>query len=492
MEINKYKQTEIKTENESDRLLVEKVFSYKQEHVFRWWNELPENERNNLFNQLKDIDFTLLQHLIKRHIKGNEPAQPNKSTLKPPDIIPIPQNDSQRKYATESKEIGVKAIKSGKTAVITVAGGLGTRLGANRPKGTLPISPVTLKSIFQLHAEKILATMKRYDTIIPWYIMTSGNNDKMTREFFEENHFFGFSTDTVYFFTQDTLPVLDLHGKLLMDSKSTLVTSPNGHGGTFFALKEKGIVSNMNERGVRHIFYHQVDNVLINIADPVFLGYHIHKQAKMSPKVVMKTDPEEKVGIIGIRDGYLDTIEYSELSKAERHARNPDGNLRFGMGNPAIYLLDVDFVEKVTNGKFPLPYHKAVKKVACVDDNGKRVIPAENNAVKFEMFIFDALKHAQKSIIMEVAREEEFSPVKNVDGNDSPDTAIQHMTNRFGRWLSDAGINIPKDKNGNVRGKIEISPLYALDAEELKNKINQPECTLRDKENLFTGELYLQ
>ena len=481
---DKLKPSEIKTENEPDKLIVEKVFSHKQEHVFRWWNDLTINEQKTLLNQLRLTDFTLLQDFIEKHTKGNKLISPEATTLEPPDIIPIPQNDSQKALSDEAGEIGENAIEAGTVAVVTVAGGLGTRLGANRPKGILPISPIMGKSIFQLHAEKIQAMMKKYDTVIPWYIMTSLNNDEMTRNFFEENRYFGLSTDNVSFFTQGVLPVIDLQGKLLMDSKSSIVTSPNGHGGTLLALKERGILSNMNERGIKHIFYHQVDNILIKIADPVYLGYHISAGAKMSPKVVQKTDPEEKVGIVGIKDGHLDTIEYSELSDEERHALNPDGTLKFGMGNPAIYLLDVDFVEKINKSLFALPYHKAIKKVSCVDENGCKIKPSENNAAKFEMFIFDALKHAEKSIIMEVVREDEFSPVKNAEGNSSPDTARHSMINMFGRWLQEAGVEIPKDEAENVKGTIEISPLYALDTEELKEKI--------DQKIVFNGELNLQ
>jgi len=481
---DKLKPSEIKTENEPDKLIVEKVFSHKQEHVFRWWNDLTINEQKTLLNQLRLTDFTLLQDFIEKHTKGNKLISPEATTLEPPDIIPIPQNDSQKALSDEAGEIGENAIEAGTVAVVTVAGGLGTRLGANRPKGMLPISPIMGKSIFQLHAEKIQAMMKKYDTVIPWYIMTSLNNDEMTRNFFEENRYFGLSTDNVSFFTQGVLPVIDLQGKLLMDSKSSIVTSPNGHGGTLLALKERGILSNMNERGIKHIFYHQVDNILIKIADPVYLGYHISAGAKMSPKVVQKTDPEEKVGIVGIKDGHLDTIEYSELSDEERHALNPDGTLKFGMGNPAIYLLDVDFVEKINKSLFALPYHKAIKKVSCVDENGCKIKPSENNAAKFEMFIFDALKHAEKSIIMEVVREDEFSPVKNAEGNSSPDTARHSMINMFGRWLQEAGVEIPKDEAENVKGTIEISPLYALDTEELKEKI--------DQKIVFNGELNLQ
>ena len=484
MEENHLKLTDIRIENEPDKRLVEKVFSYNQEHVFRWWNDLSANNQKNLLNQLRLIDFTLLQDLIEKHIEGSTLTNSKTTILEPPEIIPIPQNDIEKSRAAEAKEIGENALRTGKVAVVTVAGGLGTRLGANRPKGTLPISPIMGKSIFQLHAEKIQAVMNKYDTVLPWYIMTSVNNDEMTRSFFEENHFFGLSVDNIFFFTQEELPVMDLQGKLLMDSKSSIVESPNGHGGTLSALKKSNILSSMNDQGIKHIFYHQVDNILIKIADPVYLGYHISTGAMMSPKVVQKTDPEEKVGIVGIRDGHLDTIEYSELSHEEKHALNPDGALKFGMGNPAIYLLDVDFVEKINESHFALPYHKAVKKVPCIDRDGRKMKPTENNAAKFEMFIFDALKHAEKSIIMEVVREDEFSPVKNAEGKDSPDTAKQSMINMFGRWLGEAGIEIPTNGAGNVAGTIEVNPLYALDSEELKENIYS--------KVVFNGELNLQ
>ena len=484
MEGNHLKPTDIRTENEPDKRLVEKVFSYKQEHVFRWWNDLSVSDRKNLLNHLRTLDFELLQNLIEKHIEGSTLTNPNTTILEPPETIPIPNNDSQKARTAEAKEIGEKALRAGNVAIVTVAGGLGTRLGADRPKGTLPISPIMGKSIFQLHAEKIQAIMNKYDTVLPWHIMTSVNNDEMTRSFFEENRYFGLHSDNVSFFIQGELPVIDLQGRLLMDSKSSIVTSPNGHGGTLPALKERGILSNMNNHSIKHIFYHQVDNVLIKIADPIYLGYHINEGAKMSPKVVRKTDPDEKVGIVGIRDGHLDTIEYSELSDEEKHALNPDGTLKFGMGSPAIYLLDVDFVEKINESHFALPYHKAVKKVPCIDGDGCEMKPSENNAIKFEMFIFDALKHAEKSIIMEVVREDEFSPVKNAEGKDSPETAKQSMINMFGRWMEEAGIEIPTDGVGNVTGTIEVSPLYALDSEELKEKI--------DSKVVFNGELNLQ
>ena len=484
MEENHPKPSDIRIESEPDKRIVEKVFSYKQEHVFKWWNDLSANDRKNLLNHLRVLDFELLQGLIEKHIEGSTLSNPKTTILKPPDTIPIPNNDSQKARAAVAKEIGEKALRAGKVAVVTVAGGLGTRLGTDRPKGTLPISPIMGKSIFQLHAEKIQAIINKYDTVLPWHIMTSVNNDEMTRSFFEENRYFGLNPDNVSFFIQGELPMIDLQGKLLMDSKSHIVKSPNGHGGTLLALKEKGILSNMNNHGIKHIFYHQVDNILIKIADPVYLGYHISTGAKMSPKVVQKTDPDEKVGIVGIRDGHLDTIEYSELSNEEKHALNPDGTLKFGMGNPAIYLLDVDFVEEINENHFALPYHKAVKKVPCINGDGCEMNPTENNAAKFEMFIFDALKHAEKSIIMEVVREDEFSPVKNAEGKDSPDTAKQSMINMFGRWLTEAGIEIPTDGAGNVTGTIEINPLYALEAEELKEKI--------DSKVVFNGELNLQ
>jgi UDP-N-acetylglucosamine/UDP-N-acetylgalactosamine diphosphorylase len=313
--------------------------------------------------------------------------------------------------------------------------------------------------------------------------MNTKNNDFATQDFFNSHKFFGLDPQQVCFFTQGMLPVVDFQGKLLMDSKSNIIMSPNGHGGVLVALKEKGILNDMKSHGIKNIFYHQIDNVLIKIADPIFIGYHLRDGAEISLKVVKKCHPEEKVGVVVNIDGHLQVIEYSELSREDMYARNEDGTLKYSAGNIAVHMISVDFLGKVHQREETFPYHAAIKKVPFLGEDGHMIDPKKNNAIKFESFIFDVLKYVTKSVVMEVLREEEFSPVKNMEGENSPSTSRQDMVNLFGRWLRNAGVSIPTDSHGNVIGLIEISPCFALDEEELRSKI--------DKHLRFNGNLSL-
>lgn len=460
---------------------IKNAFDAGQAHIFRWWNEITPSGKENLLNQISSIDFLLIRNLVSDALMNS--PQPMQGNITPPQIIPIPESATEKQKAQKARHIGEVSLRKEEVAVLTVAGGDGTRLGIGGPKGTFPIAPITRKSIFQLHAEKILAIQQRYGVCIPWYIMTSETNGTMTQDFFRSHRFFGIDPQQVCFFTQGMLPVVDLQGNLLMDSKSNIVMSPNGHGGVIIALREKGILDDMKRRGIKHIFYHQVDNVLIKIADPVFVGYHLMDHTEMSLKVVKKCHPEEKVGIVANIDGRLQVIEYSELSRDDMYAKGADGTLKYNAGNIAIHMMSIDFLEKVYQNGGAISYHTAIKRVPYLNENGMTIAPENNNAMKFESFIFDILKHVQKSVIMEVLREDEFSPVKNREGENSPETSRQDMINQFGRWLRKAGISIPTDPLGNVLGLIEISPYFALDEEELGNKI--------DKHMRFNGHLSL-
>lgn len=460
---------------------IKNAFDAGQSHIFRWWNEITPSEKKNLLNQISSIDFLLIRNIVNKALLNT--PQPIQGDITPPQIIPIPESDTEKEQAQKARQIGEGSLRKGEIAVLTVAGGDGTRLGIGGPKGTFPITPITRKSIFQLHAEKIRAIQQRYGFCIPWYIMTSETNGPITQDFFRSHRFFGLDPQHVCFFSQGMLPVVNLQGNLLMDSKSSIVMSPNGHGGAIIALGEKGILDDMKRRGIKHIFYHQVDNVLIKIADPVFIGYHLMDHAEMSLKVVKKCHPEEKVGIVVNINGHLHVIEYSELSREHMYATKEDGTLTFNAGNIAVHMISIDFLEKVHQRGEPPPYHAAIKKVPYLNENGMTITPEKNNAIKFESFIFDILKNVQKSVIMEVLRKDEFSPVKNMDGENSPATSRQDMVNLFGRWLRNAGISIPTDSQGNVIGLIEISPCFALDEEELGNKV--------DKRLQFNGHLSL-
>ena len=454
-----------------------------QGHVFQFWEYLTDDEKKRFIEQLEKIDLDLVNELVKEFILQPKPRR-FEGELEPVEVIPVPQTEEERTKAEAAKKIGEETLRNGKVGLILVAGGQGTRLGFPGPKGMFPVTPVKKKSLFQWHAEKIRAIQKRYKTELPWYIMTSEANDPQTREFFKENNYFGLDPSQIFFFVQGMLPAVDKSGRIILDEKWHIFTSPNGHGGTLWALYESGALEDMRKKNLDQLFYFQVDNVLVKIADPIFLGYHILHNAEMSSKVVPKRHPYEKLGVIGIHNEKLSVIEYSDLSEEDMLARNPDGSLKYNAGSIAIHVFRRDFLEAETERGFKLPYHMAHKKIPYLDENGNRIESEKPNGYKFETFIFDALHDTTSSIVMETKREEDFSPVKNRAGEDSPETARRDLTDMFGRWLEKAGVKIPRDKFNHVIGSIEISPLFALDEEELIRKINPEEI-------VFDGELYL-
>lgn len=449
--------------------LIDKAVEVGQDHVFRWWESIGVEERENLLRQLKRIDFNVLDDLYRKHTSGASPEQHGEIT--PVEAISVPKNTDQIEAAERAAQIGEQAIRAGEVAVFVVAGGQATRLKYEPPKGTLEFTPVKKKPIFRHHAEKIIALSNRYNAVIPFYIMTSETNDEETRKFFDSSDYFGLNADDVFFFPQDMIPALDLGGKLILDGKDHIFENPNGHGGSLSSLKSSGAVADMQSRGIKHIFYFQVDNVLIKIADPVFLGYHIERGAEMSAKAVPKRDPEEKVGVVCRADSRLTVIEYSDLPDELRYARNEDGSLRFSSGNIAVHVLDVGFVERIGGEPCSLPYHIAQKAIPFLDESGLLVKSEKKNGLKFEKFVFDALGSAQEAVVMEVVREEEFAPIKNAAGEDSPDSALKLMQRLYAEWLRGAGVHVPADSEGTPIAPIEISPLFALDAAELKEKL---------------------
>ncbi len=440
-----------------------------QGHVFAWWAECSEAERASLLEQVDSIEFPLLESLVRDLVRN--PHQEETVTLEPAPIIPIPVSDAQIKAKDLARERGHTLIREGKVAALVVAGGQGTRLGFDGPKGAFPIGPVSSKPLFAFFAEKLLAAQRRYGPAIPWYIMTSPANDSTTREFFEKNRFFGLVPQQVHFFVQGTMPAVDQEGKILLASKHEIARSPDGHGGTLRALERSGALDRMEAEGIQEISYFQVDNVLVRVPDPVFLGYHAEAGAEMSSKVVRKAYPEEKVGVIGMRGGKLGVIEYSDLSQEDMSARGPDGELKYWAGSIAIHMIRVSFLRRLQREGIQLPFHRADKKVPFVDADGRHIEPASPNGIKFECFIFDALRHAASAISQEVVRQEEFSPVKNATGVSSPATAQGALMEVYASWLEQAGVKVPRNESGALASRIEISPLYALDRAEAVQKI---------------------
>jgi len=445
---------------------IDQVYAHKQEHIFRFWDALNETQQNRLISQVGLIDFNLLSQLIEL-ASDRERYLKKEFKLEPAEFISLQE---RKERDISARAVGEEHLKAGKVAAFLVAGGQGTRLGFSKTKGMYPITPVKKKSLFQLHAEKLRAMERRYNTQIPWFIMTSQTNNKETSNFFEENNHFGYNAENISFIVQDMIPAIDRQGKLILDAIDHIFTNPNGHGGSLKALWESGALESMRKKGVETIFYFQVDNVLTRICDPIYIGYHVLAQSDMSNKVVRKKYPEEKMGILCKIDGKLGLMEYSDLTKEDMYATNNDGSLKYWAGNIATHIISVDFVESENITGFKLPYHIAEKNIPYLDEQGKLIKSKEKNGIKFETFVFDALLDARKSVSLEVERIKEFSPLKNKEGENSPQTVRRDLNNTYGKWLERAGYKVPRDEEGNVIQNIEISPLYALDEEELKGK----------------------
>lgn len=444
----------------------------KQEHILRWWGELGPAEREQLLSDIESIPWDILDGVIRSHVL-KRPERTVPADLTPPRIDPQPPDPSQKARYEEAVRTGRALLRAGKVAAFTVAGGQGTRLGFDGPKGAVVVTPAGDKTLFELFAEAIKAARRRYGTPIPWYIMTSPANHEQTIDFLKVCGFFGLPQHDVVLFAQGMLPAFDFQGRLLMEAKHRLALAPDGHGGSLKALVKSGALSDMKERGVEIISYFQVDNPLVKPFDPLFIGLHAETGSEMSTKVTPKADDLERVGNLCICQGKTMVIEYSDFPDKFAHARNPDGSRRFDAGNLAIHALDVNFVDRVVGQSFQMPFQRAEKAVAYVDETGLLQTPATPNAVKLETFIFDALLLAKNPLVLQVDRTEEFSPAKNATGVDSLESSKRDQTTRACRWLEAAGVVIPRKDNGQPDVSIAISPSFALDAEDVRAKADR-------------------
>ena len=450
--------------------MYDKLKEYKQEHVLKFIDELNSTQTIQLLQQLEQIDFEELDDLIKEYVM-QEPDIKIPEDLKPAPFFPLKaKNKKQKELYAQAIAKGEKLLQDGKVAALTVAGGQGTRLGFDAPKGTYPITPVKKKSLFQYFAESILRAGIKYGHDLTWYIMTSGLNNEATQKFFEENNYFGLKTENIIFFIQGTMPAIDYDGKLLLADKDSLALAPDGHGGTLLALRRSGCLGKMKTDGVEYISYFQVDNPLVPVVNPLFIGLHALQESDMSAVMLAKTEPFEKLGNFCISDNKLMIIEYSDLPDDLAESRNADGSLKFIAGSPAIHVLSRKFVDELTKtGRLELPWHRADKKIPSVNDNGEVTTPEEPNGVKLESFIFDALQLAAKTMVLEVAREEQFAPTKNKSGVDSVESCREMLIERDAKRLERVGVEVPRDANGKSTVKIEISPLAVIDDDDAKH-----------------------
>jgi UDP-N-acetylglucosamine/UDP-N-acetylgalactosamine diphosphorylase len=428
-----------------------------QGHVFRFWDELDAAGRARLGAEVAALDWETVSRLRALLERPSE-AQASAS-FAPPELFTLERDAADSARAAEARAAGARELATGRVGYVLVAGGQGSRLGFDGPKGRLPVGPVSGASLFAWHAARLAAARERHGAPVRWYVMTSASNDAATRAEFRRNDDFGLGAGAVRFFQQAMLPALDREGRILLAARDRLFLAPNGHGGTLAALATSGCLAHARAEGVETLSYFQVDNPLARPADTLFLGLHALAGADMSSKVVQKRDAREKVGVIGRADGRLGCIEYSDLPDRLRDARGPDGRLLFGAGNIAAHALRRGFVEQLTARGLDLPWHLARKRMQVVGDDGA---PTEVEGVKFETFVFDALGAASASVTLEVERAEEFSPVKNATGEDSPASCRRDLTVLFAGWLRAAGEPVPA-AGADGCPPLEVDPRFAED-----------------------------
>ncbi|MCL2348512.1 MAG: UDPGP type 1 family protein [Planctomycetaceae bacterium] len=496
----------------SKKTLLEKLAPWHQEHLLTQWDALSDTQRRQLSEQVDSIDFAQLAELYKNRDHLADIASLASQAKEPPSFLL--GGEQNRIPKADAVRAGQEALRQGKVAVLVVAGGQGTRLGFDHPKGMFPIGPVADTTLFQIHVEKIIARGRQYGrstqngqksskmdmealqrravargrrlpsiptaVSIPFCVMTSPATHEETVEFFEQNHRFGLAESDLLIFCQGTMPAVSLaDGKVLLAAPGRIALSPDGHGGMLAAIEKNGILAQLADRDIEMLFYFQVDNALVDIANEEFLGAHILSGSELTSQVVRKKSPQERVGNI-VSDGErLHIIEYSDLPDDIAAKRKPDGSLEIWAGSIAVHVMSMNFLKRQAAGHASLPFHVAKKKVPYLDEQGQAVNPPEPNAIKFERFIFDLLPAAQNAVVVEVDPRRHFAPLKNASGSptDSPEIIRKQLSDFYTEWLVLAGATVAQD------ALIEISPLFANSAETLAAQI--PPGTVITKNQYF-------
>jgi UDP-N-acetylglucosamine/UDP-N-acetylgalactosamine diphosphorylase len=456
---------------------------FQQKHLLDFWNELDEHQRESLAAEIRDVDFDQVARLY-RDYRRKSGAQDVLALAERAGAVPsFRLGDHQNPFPPdEARRRGAEALRSGHVGVCLVAGGQGTRLGFPHPKGMYAIGPVSNSCLFRIFIERIRATSDRFGAPVPLYLMTSPVTHDETIRFLADQRRFGLPDDDLTVFCQGTMPAVDAGtGKVLLADRRRLALSPDGHGGTVAALDRAGCFDDMRRRGIRHLFYLQVDNPLVQICLPEFLGYHLLSRSEMSTQVIAKETPFDRVGNVVEADGRLHVIEYSDLPPRVAEQRNADGSLLLRLGSLGVHVMDVAFLERMAAAADSLPFHVAHKKVPFVDPGGEKVSPKKPNALKFERFIFDLMPSAENAIVLEVSAPEHFAPLKNasrrgciagllrafglIEEQDTPQMVRAQMVALHTEWLRRAGAKVAR------RAPVEISPLFALNADDLAGKI---------------------
>lgn len=441
-----------------------------QEHVLAFWDGLSTVEQEALSGQLAAVDLEEIAALYAGDVDQPD-WHATSRRAEPPVAMRLADREAGQGGGLgvtppAATAAGRAALDAGKVGVLLVAGGQGSRLGFEKPKGMYPIGPVSDATLLQIHLEKAVALAKRHGVGVPVYLMTSPVTHEATVEFLAANDRFGLAEDDLFIFCQGTMPAVDCEtGKLLLAEKGRLFLSPDGHGGTIKALasyKRDGVgaIEHMKRRGVECLYYLQVDNPMVPIGDAELIGYHLETNSELTSVAVAKTEPKDKLGNFVMVDGKLCVIEYSDFPDDVAEVKDAAGGLKYWAGSIAVHVFGVAFLERMLSLKDALPFHIAKKKVPCVNGEGELVEPAENNALKFERFVFDLLPQAERPIVVEYADAEVFAPLKNAPGapKDTPEYVQRLLADQHRGWLTAAGVEVPADT------PVEISPLWALDA----------------------------
>lgn len=454
---------------------------FDQSHVLQFWNELTEEQKKILCSEIKEVNVAEVCSYFQKAV---ETLKEDKSKLDdrmepiPPELYGGVVRSSPEELKSYEDE-GLQQISEGKIGVLLMAGGQGTRLGVSYPKGMYDVGLPSHKPLFQLQAERIrrledLAydrTGKRSN--ITWYIMTSEATMGATEDFFKEHNFFGLNKNNIVMFEQGLLPCFTFDGKIIMDEKWKIARAPDGNGGIYRALRDMNILDDMEERGVKYLHAHAVDNVLVKVADPVFVGYCVQKNAECGAKVVDKASPQEAVGVICKVDGQYQVVEYSEITSKTAEKCNADGKLTFSAGNICNHFFTTEFLRRIADKvESNLQLHVAKKKIPYVDSSGQRHKPDKPNGIKMEKFVFDVFPYAYRFVIWEVKREDEFSPLKNSDTaeKENPKTCCNDVFSLHRSYIQDAGGFVESNGTPVI---CEISPLVSYAGEGLRKLVSK-------------------
>lgn len=441
------------------KTLQENLARHGQEHLLKFWPSLTPDQRSLLFNDLISIDFDEVTDILQRcNLTPNDENEKLDELLQP---IPAELHGKSSRtdpnllasYRTE----GLRQIAEGRVAVLLLAGGQGTRLGVTYPKGMYNVGLPSQKTLYQLQGERIVRLEHLAEEVagqrgtVPWYIMASKHTMEPTLEFFASHEYFGLRKENVTVFEQGMLPCFTFDGKIILESPWKIARAPDGNGGLYRALRKRGIISDMESRGIKYVHVYCVDNILVKMADPIFIGYCISKGANCAAKVVEKTYPMEPVGVVCKVAGKYQVVEYSEITSRTAQKCNPDGSLMFNAANICNHFFTLDFLRDVTNCN-SLKYHIAKKKIPYTNENGQKIKPEKPNGIKLEKFVFDVFEFTDKFAVWEVLRKDEFSPLKNADGaeKDTPTSAREDLFNLHLRYLLNAGGMIADVKENPV------------------------------------------